>query len=201
MDVAQRRLRSGFWLLAYSVLVTCALVPSCSDDPGEQSVSPSSFRVSADSFSPTTPTAEAPKSVSDTSTPIQHNSSPPSTLDPVTSCLGEALGSHPELLDALDGGETETIDRLRAILVARKCLPKEQLSSTLAGSLQQGFDGASGYQAECLADQMLALPDQELSLLIQEPVAGATTMSVDVDKAGAAEIRARLLRLCGLETS
>lgn len=131
-------------------------------------------------------------------TPASTATTSPTTLDPQLACLAEALGSHPELLGILGETDANPVDRLRALLVARTCLPAEQVRTALLEGLRDAVPEAlSDFQMTCLGDLVLDLPDDELATLL------AVTANSDTSTTSGgrtrAEIAARLLDLCGVE--
>jgi hypothetical protein len=143
-----------------------------------------------------TPTTAAPATTSEPTT-----SSTTTTTDPQLACLAEALGAHPELLEALGDDEASPADRLRAVLVARTCLPREQVHGTLAAAMRDNVpQDLSDYQADCLADLVLDLPDQDLATLlgVEPPATTGATSTSAASFATRDQIAARLLDLCGV---
>jgi hypothetical protein len=173
-------------LLATALLA----VPACSGGGEDASTT------TAPTSTTTTATTDAPATTSEPTT-----SSTTTTTDPQLACLAEALGAHPELLEALGTEEASSADRLRAVLVARTCLPRDQVHATLAEALRDGVaQDLSDYQADCLADLVLDLPDQDLATLlgVESPASTGATSTSAASFATRDQIAARLLDLCGV---
>jgi hypothetical protein len=168
-------------------------VPACSG--GGQDAAATT--TTASTSTTTTPTTAAPATTAEPTT-----SSTTTTTDPQLACLAEALGAHPELLDALGDDEASPADRLRAVLVARTCLPREQVHGTLAEALRDSVpQDLSDYQADCLADLVLDLPDQDLATIlgVESPATTGAPSTSAASFATRDQIAARLLELCGVE--
>lgn len=175
-----------------TLLLGCASSDRADDSPGSDETAATASSVTSDVLVSETPDATDASNHVPTST----------TLATELACLSDALASHLELLTYLDGSadsaDATPIDALRALLVARTCLPEDVLHEMVASALGAQVDEPlTDFQVQCLTDLLLSLPDEDLAALLDaSPEVETTAPAPD-----GTEVAARMLRLCGIEGS